>query len=46
MLLNMVQIINVLKDYGNSIIWPITSITNLVPATVLILNPPKKMNFQ
>ena len=26
----------------NSIIWPITSIKNFVPALVLALNPPKK----
>ena len=26
----------------NSILWPITSITNVFPSIVLILNPPKK----
>ncbi len=31
-----------LERLWDSIVWPITSITNLVPSIVLMLNPPKK----
>ncbi len=31
-----------LERLWDSIVWPITGITNLVPAIVLMLNPPKK----
>ncbi len=31
-----------LERLWDSIVWPITSIKNLVPAIVLMLNPPKK----
>ncbi len=34
--------VNTLPRLWDSLVWPITSITNIVPAIVLLLNPPPK----
>lgn len=34
--------INALNRLWDSLIWPVTCITNIVPAVVLMLNPPPK----